>query len=104
MKYAVISLGGTQHQVTENQILTIDRLEQPEDKSITTDQVLLTVNDDTVKTGQPTVKNASVEYKIISHTSGKKLRIFKYKAKSRYRRTQGFRPLQSQIQITKINL
>ncbi|MDD4785015.1 MAG: 50S ribosomal protein L21 [Candidatus Shapirobacteria bacterium] len=103
MKYAVIAISGTQHQVEENQKIVIDLLDVKENEKSSTDQVLLTVNEDKVKVGTPTVKDASVEFKVLRHYQGEKLKVFKYKSKSRYRKTTGFRAQLTEIQITKIN-
>jgi len=103
MKYAVIAISGTQHQIEENQIITVDSLGLKEDETSTTDRVLLTVQDDKVKVGTPNVDKATVEFKILKNYQGKKLKVFKYKSKSRYRKTTGFRAQLTDIQITKIN-
>jgi large subunit ribosomal protein L21 len=103
MKYAVIAISGTQHQIEENQKIVIDLLDVKENENSSTDQVLLTVNEDKVKVGTPTVKDASVEFKVLKHFQGEKLKVFKYKSKSRFRKTTGFRPQLTEIQITKIN-
>lgn len=103
MKYAVIAISGTQHQVEEDQKIVVDSLNFKEEEKSSTDQVLLTVNEDKVKVGTPIVKDASVEFKVLKNYQGEKLKVFKYKSKSRYRKTTGFRPQLTEIQITKIN-
>jgi len=103
MKYAVIAISGTQHQVEENQKIVVDNLNLKEEEKSSTDQVLLTVNEDKVSVGTPTVKDASVEFKVTKNFKGDKIRVFKYKSKSRYRKTTGFRAQLTEIQITKIN-
>ena len=100
MKYAVIALSGTQYKVEENQVITVDKLD-PSIKS--TSEVLLTVDDDKVKVGTPTVKDASIDFERVKDYQGTKLRISTFKAKSRYRKTRGFRPQLTDIKITKIN-
>lgn len=101
MKYAVIAISGTQYKVEENQVITIDKF----DSSIkSTDQVLLTVNDDKVTLGTPTVKGATVDFEAVRDYQGEKLRVSTFKAKSRYRKTRGFRAQLTDIKITKINL
>lgn len=100
MKYAVIAISGTQYKVEENQSITVDKFD-PNIKS--TDQVLLTVNDDKVTVGNPLVKGASVDFELIRDFQGEKLRVSTFKAKSRYRKTRGFRAQLSDIKITKIN-
>lgn len=104
MKYAVIAISGSQYKIEENQTVTVDNLNLEEGKTGSTDQVLLTVDGDKVKVGTPTVKDTSVEYKVLKNYQGKKLRVFKYMSKSRYRKTTGFRAQLTDIQITKINL
>jgi len=100
MKYAVIAISGTQYKVEENQSITVDKFD-PNIKS--TDQVLLTVNDDKVTVGNPLVKGASVDFELIRDFQGEKLRVSTFKAKSRYRKTRGFRAQLSDIKITKLN-
>ena len=104
MKYAVIAISGTQFKVEENQKLSVDNLNLKEGEKSSTDQVLLTANDDKIKIGTPTVKDALVEFEVLKNYKGEKLTIFKYKSKSRYRKTTGFRPQLSEIKITKITL
>ena len=104
MKYAIIAISGSQLKAEENKIVTVDNLNLEEGVTSTTDQVLLTVNDDKIEVGTPTVKDASVEFKVVKNYKGEKIRIFKYKSKSRYRKTQGFRSQLTDIEITKIKL
>ena len=65
------------------------------------DEVLL-VSGDSVKIGQPTVAGAKVTGKVLEQGKGAKIRIFKYKAKSNYRRRQGHRQPFTKVQIEKI--
>jgi large subunit ribosomal protein L21 len=103
MKYAIIALSGTQIKVEENQIVTIDRLDLEEKKTGTVSDVLMTANGDKIAVGSPLVKGASVDYEVIKNYQGDKLKVFKYKSKSRYRRTMGFRAQQTDIKIIKLN-
>lgn len=102
MKYAVIAISGTQYKVEENQTITVDKLDLKEGETSSTDQVLLNVDGDKVTVGTPTIKNTSVEYKVLKHYQGEKLHVFKYKSKSRFRKTTGFRAQLTDIQILKI--
>lgn len=103
MKYAVISISGSQYKIEENQTITVNNLDLKENETATTDQVLLLVNDGSVEIGNPVVKGASVEYQVIKNHKGDKVRVFKYKSKSRYRKTQGFRAQLTDVKILKIN-
>jgi len=102
MKYAVIAISGTQFRVEENQKLSVDNLNLKEGEKSSTDQVLLTTDGDKIKVGTPNVKGAEVEFEVLKNYQGKKLTVFKYKSKSRYRKTTGFRPQLTDIKITKI--
>ncbi|MBP9817805.1 50S ribosomal protein L21 [Candidatus Shapirobacteria bacterium] len=104
MKYAVIAISGSQFKIKEDDVLTIDLQDVKEGDKLSTDQVLLTVNDDKVEVGTPTVKGAKVEYQVVKNYQGDKLDIFTYKAKSRYRRHLGYRAQLTDIKITKITL
>jgi large subunit ribosomal protein L21 len=104
MKYAVIAISGSQFKVEEKQKLTVDNLNLKEGEKSVSDQILLTAEDDKIKVGTPTVKGAKVEFEVLKNYQGEKLKVFKYKSKSRYRKTMGFRPQLTEIQITKITL
>jgi len=103
MKYAVIAISGSQFKVEEDQKLDIDNLNLKEGEKSSTDQVLLIADDKKINVGTPTVKNAKVEFTVVKNYQGKKLKVFKYKSKSRYRKTTGFRAQLTEIEITKIN-
>jgi large subunit ribosomal protein L21 len=104
MKYAVIAISGSQFKVEEKQKLTVDNLNLKEGEKSVSDQILLTAEDDKIKVGTPIVKGAKVEFEVLKNYQGEKLKVFKYKSKSRYRKTMGFRPQLTEIQITKITL
>ena len=104
MKYAVIAISGSQLKVEEKQKLTVDNLNLKEGEKSVSDQILLTAEDDKIKVGTPIVKGAKVEFEVLKNYQGEKLKVFKYKSKSRYRKTMGFRPQLTEIQITKITL
>jgi large subunit ribosomal protein L21 len=103
MKYAVIAISGTQYQVSEGQVITVDNQSLETGKKNTLTDVLLTVNEDKVSVGTPFVKDASIEYEAVKDYKGEKIDVFKFKSKSRYRRSAGFRPQLTDIKITKIN-
>ena len=66
------------------------------------DQVLTVVNDASVKVGRPMVDGAKVTGKVMAHGKGKKILVFKYKAKSNYRKRQGHRQPFTKVVIEKI--
>jgi len=89
------------YQLSINQI---HKYETEIDKTNKIDEVLLTVDEKKVKVGTPNVSGAFVEYQIVNNYQGEKIDVFKFKSKSRYRRSMGFRAQLTDIKITKINL
>ena len=99
--YAIIKTGGKQYNVEEGKVITIEKLDVSEGDKVTFDEVLL-LSGDTVKIGQPIVEGAKVIAKVLAQGKEKKIRIFKYKAKSNYHRRQGHRQPFTKVQIEKI--
>ena len=100
--YAIIKTGGKQYKVSEGDVLLVEKLEAAEGEAVVFDQVLTCVNGSDVKVGQPLVEGASVQAKVLEHGKGKKIIVFKYKAKSNYRRRQGHRQPFTKVAIEKI--
>ena len=101
-KYAIIQLAGRQFKVAPGDIFTVDRLQQAEGKNFTVKEVLMISDDKTTQVGTPIIKNASVALKVESHGRSKKIRVGKFRAKSRYRRVYGHRQPQSTVKVVKI--
>lgn len=104
MQYAVIKTGGKQHKVSEGEEILVDKLCVKEGSQIDFPEVLLVRRDNEVAIGDPLVKEGKVTGKVIGIVKGKKIRVSKFKAKVRYRRTIGFRPLYTKVLIEKIIL
>lgn len=102
MNYAVIRAAGKQYKVSPGLVLEIDKIEGDMGKSISFDEVLLAADDKSILVGTPTLKGAQVTAKIVEQTMGDKVRISKFKAKAKYRRTTGFRSKLTKIEITGI--
>lgn len=103
-KYAVIQLQGKQFQVSENDQFVVDQLAVAEGEKLKITDVLLVVDGEKRLVGTPLVDGAVVTAKVDNHTQGDKIRVFKYKSKSKYRRTMGHRQQQSVITIDKITV
>lgn len=97
-KYAIIKFQGHQYQVSEKEELLVDKITDKNEP-----EVLLFVNGEKVKVGKPTLKDVVVKIKVLNDEKGEKIRVFKYKSKSRYRKQRGFRPQYSKILIEKIS-
>lgn len=100
MSYAIIQLQGKQYKVSPGDTLVIDHLEA--EKTVEIADVLLQATDKGIQVGTPTVKDAVVKAEVVSHDRGKKLLVFKYKSKSRYRRTKGHRQEQTTLKIVSV--
>ena len=101
--HAVIRTGGKQYLVRPGEKLKIEKLDAPEGGAILFDEVLLVVGDgNDISIGAPTVKDATVEAKVIAQGRSKKIIVFKYRPKARHRKKQGHRQRFTEVEITKI--
>ena len=100
--YAIIESCGKQYNVAEGDVVFFEKLDTEEGKKVTFDKVVLVSDDKKVEVGAPYVKGAKVEGKVVEHGKGKKIIVYKYKAKKNYRRTQGHRQPYTKLEITKI--
>lgn len=99
---AIIQLQGKQFNVSEGDIIVVDRLEDESKKKIDVTDVLLITDDKKTDVGTPIVKGAKVTLDVIEHGKGDKIRVFKYKSKSKYRKTIGHRQYQTTLKVVKI--
>lgn len=100
--YAIIESCGKQYKVAEGDVVFFEKLDTEEGKKVTFDKVVLVSDDKKVEVGAPYVKGVKVEGKVVEHGKGKKIIVYKYKAKKNYRRTQGHRQPFTKVEITKI--
>ncbi|MBI2617038.1 50S ribosomal protein L21 [Candidatus Gottesmanbacteria bacterium] len=102
MKYAIVKTGGKQYKVDEGQEFLFDKLAGDVGSNIEFSHVLFMRKDSDIKIGTPDVAGGKVVGKVISQLQGKKLSIFKFKAKVNYRRKMGFRPKLTRVKIETI--
>jgi large subunit ribosomal protein L21 len=100
---AVIESGGKQYLVSPNDKVVIEKLNVEAGSNVTFDKVLLLAKDNSVNVGKPYVSGAKVVGKVLVQQKGEKLTVFKYRAKSRYRRKTGHRQHETVVQIESIN-
>ena len=100
--YAIIESCGKQYKVTEGDVVFFEKLDAEEGKKVTFDKVILVSEEGKVQVGAPYVKGVKVEGKVVSHGKGKKIIVFKMKAKKNYRRKQGHRQQYTKVEITTI--
>ena len=102
--YAIVETCGKQYKVAQGDIVFFEKLETEEGKKITFDKVVLVSDEGKIEVGNPYVKGVKVEGKVVAHGKGKKIIVYKYKAKKNYRRTQGHRQPYTKVEITAIKL
>jgi large subunit ribosomal protein L21 len=101
LKYAVIETGGKQYTVSEGDSIRVEKLDVEPGAVVDLDQVLLIGGDET-KVGAPLVEGAKVTAEVTKNGKGKKIIVFKYKAKKNYRKKQGHRQPYTELKITSI--
>jgi large subunit ribosomal protein L21 len=101
--YAVVSTGGKQYRVKEGDILRIEKVPGAVGDSFSFDRVLLVSNGEQLTIGEPTVPNAMVNARIVRQGKGKKVLVFKYKRRKRYRKKQGHRQPFTEVQVDNIS-
>ena len=100
--YAIIKTGGKQYKVAEGDTIMVEKLTAEVGDSVAFEEVLAVVSDGSAKVGKPFLEGAKVTAKVEAQGKGPKIRIFKYKAKSNYRRRQGHRQPFTKVTIEKI--
>jgi large subunit ribosomal protein L21 len=98
-KFAVVKITGHQYKVEEGQEVLVDHITDAKIEP----EVLLVSDGDKTLVGKPTIKDAKVTIKVIAaEEKGEKIRVIKYKSKSRSRKIRGFRPLYTKLLVQKI--
>lgn len=101
---AVIKTGGKQYIVEPGKKIKIEKLSKKEGSEVTFNEVLLLEKGKQLQIGTPFIKGAKVIGKVLKEGKGKKVIVFKYKAKKRYKVKKGHRQPFSEIEITKIEM
>ena len=100
--YAVIETGGKQVRVSEGKVIYVEKLDVNEGDNFTFDKVLM-VGGEELRIGNPFVDGVSVDATVEKHGRQKKIIVFKFKAKKKYRRKQGHRQSYTKLTVNKIN-
>jgi large subunit ribosomal protein L21 len=102
--YAIVESGGKQYKAVPGTTIEVDRLQVEEGAQLDLDQVLLVSDGEEVNVGTPIVGGATVKTTVVEHFKGRKIIVFKYKARERYRRKQGHRQQYTRLQIDEISV
>ncbi len=101
--YAVISTGGKQYRVKKNETLRIEKIDGQVGDTVSFDRVLLFSDGENMEVGRPLLENVTVTGRIVAQDKAKKIIVFKYKRRKRYRRKQGHRQPFTAVKIEAID-
>ena len=99
--FAVIETGGKQYKVSEGDIIFVEKLGAPDGAEVIFDKVLA-IGGDTFTVGAPYVEGAIVTATVVKSGRGKKIYVFRYKAKKNEKKKIGHRQDYTKLEITKI--
>ena len=97
--YAVVSTGGKQYRVQQGETLRIEKIPGEVGSKVTFDRVLMVADGENVRLGQPVLEKVAVLASIVEQDKAKKILVFKYKRRKRYRRKNGHRQPFTAIRI-----
>ncbi len=101
--YAVVRIGGRQYHAEIGKTIVVEKLLGEVGEKLEFNEVLLVSRDGDALVGQPLVEGASVKAEIVGQIKGKKIIVFKYRPKQRYRRKQGHRQQYTRLLIDDIS-
>ncbi len=100
--YAIVESGGRQYRAEAGESFSTEKLPYEVGEQIELENVLLLADGDNVKVGQPTVDGVSVKATVVEQYRGKKIFVWKYKPKKRYRRRKGHRQSYTRLRVDEI--
>lgn len=100
--YAIVEIAGQQFKVEKDKKVFVHRLAAEEGTSVEFDKVLLLDNEGTVTVGTPVIEGAKITAKVVEHTKGDKVLVFKKKRRKGYQKLNGHRQSFTQVLIEEI--
>lgn len=97
---AVFETGGKQYYVEEGSVIYIEKVDVEQGKKVTFDKVLMANG----VSGRPYVTNAKVVGEVVKQGKSKKIKVFKYNPKKKFRKTQGHRQPYTKVEIKSIEV
>ncbi len=101
--YAVVNSGGKQYKIREGDILRFEKIDGDIKSEVTFEKVLMYSDGENTRIGKPLLEDVSVKGHIVEQSKSKKILVFKYKKRKRYRRKQGHRQQFTAVKIDSIN-
>jgi len=99
--FAILETGGKQYKVAVGDKIKVEKLELS-DENVSFDNVLLVSDGENTSIGKPLFKGATVTGKLLKQARTRKIIVFKFHSKSRYRKKKGHRQPFTEVEITKI--
>jgi len=102
--YAIVDSGGKQYKVQEGEILRVEKLAGEMGDDVSFDKILMFSDGENVNIGTPLLEDVAVSGHIVEQGKAKKIIVFKYKRRKRYRRKQGHRQQFTAVRIDSIKI
>lgn len=100
--YAVVETGGKQYRVAVGDVIRVEKLDAEAGAAVNLDKVLMVADGDNVRIGAPNVADAAVSATVKAHGRGEKIRVFKFRRRKHFRKSQGHRQYYTELEITGI--
>ncbi|QIQ41971.1 MAG: 50S ribosomal protein L21 [Buchnera aphidicola (Microlophium carnosum)] len=101
--YAVFISGGKQYRAIKNQVVRLEKLNNPLGTTVEFDKVLMICNKDSTKIGTPFITGGIIKAHIQNHGRLKKIKIIKFNRRKHYKKQQGHRQYFTDVKIIDIN-
>jgi large subunit ribosomal protein L21 len=102
--YAIIRAAGHQYRAEVGSVLDVEKLPYNVDDSFDITDVLLVGDGESTVIGQPLVEGATVKVTVVEQFRGAKIRVFRYRQRTNYRRTTGHRQYLTRLRVDAINV
>ena len=102
--YAIVDSGGKQYKVQEGEILRVEKLTGEVGDSVSFDRILMFSDGENVSVGTPLLEDVAVNGHIVEQGKAKKIIVFKYKRRKRYRRKRGHRQQFTAVKVDSIKI
>ena len=100
MSYAIIETGGKQFKVEHGSVILVEKLKAEVGETVQFDRIVLANKDGVVLVDPTALQQISISGRVEEQGKHKKIRIFKYKSKSNYRRRMGHRQPYTKVTIS----
>ena len=102
--YAIVDSGGKQYKVQEGEILRVEKLAGEVGDDVSFDKILMFSDGENVNIGTPLLEDVAVSGHIVEQGKAKKIIVFKYKRRKRYRRKRGHRQQFTAVKVDSIKI